>query len=60
MLRSGNDAAIAIAEHVGGSVENFLEMMNYKAKLLGARNTNFMSPHGLDRKITTQQHTILQ
>lgn len=50
MLRSGNDAAIAIAEHVGGSVENFLDMMNYKAKLLGARNTNFMSPHGLDKE----------
>lgn len=49
MLQSGNDAAIAIAEHIGGSVENFLDMMNYKAKLLGARNTNFKSPHGLDR-----------
>ncbi|HHV96509.1 MAG TPA: D-alanyl-D-alanine carboxypeptidase [Clostridiaceae bacterium] len=50
MLRSGNDAAIAIAEHIGGSVENFVEMMNYKAKLLGARNTNFVTPHGLDRE----------
>jgi len=50
MLRSGNDAAIAVAEHIGGSVENFLDMMNYKSKLLGARNTNFKSPHGLDRE----------
>jgi len=50
MLRSGNDAALAIAEHIGGSVENFVEMMNYKAKLLGARNTNFVTPHGLDRE----------
>ena len=50
MLNSGNDAAIAIAEHIGGSLENFLEMMNYKAKLLGARNTSFESPHGLDSR----------
>lgn len=48
MLSSGNDAAIAIAEHIGGTLENFLEMMNRKAKLIGARNTNFKSPHGLD------------
>ncbi|NLC67375.1 MAG: D-alanyl-D-alanine carboxypeptidase, partial [Clostridiaceae bacterium] len=48
MLNSGNDAAIAIAEHIGGTVENFLEMMNEKARLIGARNTNFKSPHGLD------------
>lgn len=48
MLSSGNDAAIAIAEHIGGTLENFLEMMNKKARLIGARNTNFKSPHGLD------------
>ena len=48
MLNSGNDAAIAIAEHVGGSVENFLGMMNAKAFEVGARNTQFKSPHGLD------------
>ena len=47
LLSSGNDAAIAIAEHVGGSVENFCEMMNEKAKKLGATSTNFTSPHGL-------------
>lgn len=48
MLSSGNDAAIAIAEHVGGSVEEFCEMMNSKATALGAVNSHFTSPHGLD------------
>jgi len=48
MLRSGNDAAIAIAEHVGGSVEAFADMMNRKAAEIGATNTNFVTPHGLD------------
>lgn len=48
MLRSGNDAAIAVAEHVGGSVEAFAEMMNRKAAEIGATNTNFVTPHGLD------------
>ena len=48
MMRSGNDAAIAIAEHVGGSVEGFVAMMNEKAKSIGALNTNFTTPHGLD------------
>ena len=48
LLCSGNDAAIAIAEHIGGSVDGFLEMMNNKAKEIGAINTNFTSPHGLD------------
>ncbi|NLX78128.1 MAG: D-alanyl-D-alanine carboxypeptidase, partial [Clostridiaceae bacterium] len=48
LLCSGNDAAIAIAEHVGGSVDKFLEMMNEKAREIGALNTNFTTPHGLD------------
>lgn len=48
MLYSANDGAIAIAEHIGGSVEAFCEMMNNKAKEIGAYNTNFTSPHGLD------------
>lgn len=48
MLRSGNDCAIAIAEHIGGSVEGFLKMMNTKAFDLGAYNTHFSTPHGLD------------
>ena len=48
MLRSGNDAAIALATHVGGSVEGFAEMMNNKAKELGLVNSHFVVPHGLD------------
>lgn len=48
MLRSGNDAAIAIAEHIGGNVDNFLKMMNEKAIEIGAFNTSFKTPHGLD------------
>lgn len=48
MLRSGNDAAVAIAEHVGGSVEGFVYMMNEKAEYLGLSDTHFANPHGLD------------
>lgn len=48
MLRSGNDAAMAVAEHIGGSIEGFTEMMNATAKEVGALNTNFTNPHGLD------------
>lgn len=48
MLVSGNDAAVAIAEHVGGSVEGFAELMNNKANELGLQNTHFVTPHGLD------------
>lgn len=48
LLKSGNDAAIAIAEHIGGSVEKFVDMMNEKAKDLNLKNTNFKTPHGLD------------
>lgn len=48
MLRSGNDAALAIAQYVGGSVEHFVEMMNEKAKEIGMKNTTFHNPHGLD------------
>lgn len=50
MLRSGNDSAIAIAEHIGGSVEKFAKLMNDKALKLGAYNTSFVTPHGLDRE----------
>ena len=48
MLKSGNDAAIAIAEHIAGSTDAFVLMMNKRAKELGAYNTNFKNPHGLD------------
>lgn len=47
MLRSGNDAAIAIAIHISGSVEDFTKLMNNKAKQIGANSTNFTNPHGL-------------
>lgn len=48
MLRSGNDAAVAIAEHVGGSLEGFVFLMNQKANEIGMKNTHFANPHGLD------------
>ncbi len=48
MLESHNDVAVAIAEHVGGSVEGFATMMNDKARELGCENTNFVTPNGLD------------
>jgi len=47
MIRSGNDAAAALAEAVGGSEKFFVELMNKKAIILGARNTHFNNPHGL-------------
>ena len=48
MLRSGNDAATAIAEHVGGSEEGFVHLMNDKAEMLGLANSQFINPSGLD------------
>ena len=48
MMRSGNDAAIALAEYVGGSVDGFASLMNEKASLLGLNSTHFVTPHGLD------------
>ena len=48
MLNSGNDAAVAIAYAVAGSVEDFAKLMNTKAKEIGAKNTHFMNPNGLD------------
>lgn len=48
MLRSGNDAAVALAIHTAGSVEEFAKLMNKKAKDIGLTNTNFVTPHGLD------------
>lgn len=48
MLRSGNDAALAIAEFVGGDVDQFVELMNQKAKEIGMKNTIFINPHGLE------------
>lgn len=48
MLKSGNDAAVALAEYLGGSVQIFSEMMNEKAEELGLVNSHFVTPHGLD------------
>lgn len=47
-IASANDAAVAIAEKIGGTEEVFVNMMNDKARSLGCKNTNFMNPHGLD------------
>lgn len=47
LVYSANDAAMMIAENIGGSVEHFVELMNQEAKRLGATNTNFANPHGL-------------
>jgi D-alanyl-D-alanine carboxypeptidase (penicillin-binding protein 5/6) len=47
MLRSANDAAVALAEYISGSVSDFVVLMNQKAKELGCTNTNFTNPHGL-------------
>ena len=48
MLKSGNDAAVAIAEYLGGSIDAFALLMNKRAREIGAVNTNFENPHGLD------------
>lgn len=48
MLESHNDSAVAIAEHIGGSVEEFANMMNQKARELGCKETFFITPNGLD------------
>lgn len=55
LINSANDAAVLIAEGVGGSVEHFCEMMNEEAMALGATNSHFVNPHGLsdDNHYTT-------
>jgi len=50
LLKSGNDAAVAIAEHIGGSVENFAKLMNLKAREVGALHTTFKNPNGLPQE----------
>ncbi len=50
MLNSGNDAAMTIAEHISKTEENFVSLMNKKAKELGLRNTHFENPSGLPHK----------
>ena len=50
LVRSGNDAAIALAEHVAGSIPDFADLMNARAAALGLENTSFRNPHGLDEE----------
>lgn len=50
LLRSGNDAAVIIAKYVGKTEEQFVEMMNKKAKEIGMKNTIYKNPHGLDEE----------
>lgn len=57
MLESHNDSAVAIAEHVAGSVKAFGELMNQKAKEIGCENTYFITPNGLDEEITLEDGT---
>lgn len=47
LIHSANDAGVAIAEHIGGSIEEFADMMNEEAKEIGATNSHFVNPHGL-------------
>lgn len=56
MLESHNDSAVAIAEHIGGSVDGFADMMNQKAKELGLSQTYFITPNGLDACDETGAH----
>ncbi|MBE5777040.1 MAG: D-alanyl-D-alanine carboxypeptidase [Clostridiales bacterium] len=51
MLQSGNDAAVAVAEHVAGSVDAFCRMMTARAEEIGCENTVFMTPHGLPNEV---------
>ena len=57
MLESHNDSAVAIAEHIGQSVEGFAQMMNQKARDLGCSQTFFITPNGLDGEIDGKQHS---
>lgn len=50
MLSSGNDAAVAIALHISGSIDNFANLMNETAKKIGAQSTSFKNPNGLDHQ----------
>ncbi len=61
MVHSANDAATAIAEHIGGSVEEFAVMMTQRARELGMNRTEFVNPHGLDANghVTTAEDMML-
>ena len=47
MLQSANEMSVAVAEEVSGSVKKFAELMNWRAKLFGCKNTHFNNPNGL-------------
>jgi len=47
LLSSGNDASVAVAEHIAGNQDQFVAMLNEKARAIGARESNFVNPHGL-------------
>ena len=49
MMVSGNDAAVALAEFIGGDIQNFVNLMNEKTQFLSLTSTHFVSPHGLDQ-----------
>ena len=57
MLESHNDVAVAIAEHIGGDIESFINMMNKKAAELGLTNTYFLTPNGLDEEDENGKHS---
>lgn len=57
MVNSSNDAAFAIGIHLSGSVEEFARVMNYKARLIGLRNSNFTNPAGFDRGIYANHYS---
>ena len=56
LLQSHNDSAVAIAEHIGGSVDGFSDMMNAKAREIGCMDTHFITPNGLDAEDSDGTH----
>lgn len=57
MLESHNDVAVAIAEHIGGDLDSFINLMNKKAAELGLSNTYFLTPNGLDEENENGKHS---
>mgnify|MGYP002226044144 CR=1 FL=1 len=58
MLESANEVCVAVAEHISGSVDAFVELMNQKAASLGCTNTHFTNRTGFRTRIITQRHMI--
>ncbi len=57
-VASGNDACVALAEHISGSVSSFVDRMNQQAQILGLTNTHFVDPHGLSEENTVTAEDI--